>query len=134
MEERIPRGAECHRHLLQKSRGNPQISVGDMIIVHDEGLPRSFWKLGRIKDLIVGKDGRARGATVSIAGKNRRFTSLNRPLQLLYPLEIHHHPDVKKLKSLRQRMILRTNPVLNHGLNAPLHGKVKRSEDNGSMS
>jgi hypothetical protein len=54
-----------------------------MVIVHEEGLPRSFWKLGRIQDLIVGRDGRTRGATVRIAGKNQRFTSLNCPLQLL---------------------------------------------------
>ena len=76
---------ESHRNLLKKSHGKPQVSVGDMVIVHEESLPRSFWKLGQIKSLIVGKDGRTRGATVRVAGKNQRFTSLNRPLQLLYP-------------------------------------------------
>ena len=86
---------ESHRHLLKKTHGNPQVSVGDIVIIHDENLPRSFWKLGRIQDLIVGKDGQTRGATVSIAGKNRRFTSLNRPLQLLYPLEINHPPNLE---------------------------------------
>ena len=68
--------------------------MGDVVIVHDEGLPRSFWKLGHIQDLIVGKDGKIRRATVGIAGKNRCFTSLNRPLQLLYPLEINHSPEL----------------------------------------
>ena len=86
---------ESHRHLLKKTHGNPQVSVGDVVIIHDENLPRSFWKLGRIQDLIIGKDGQTRGATVSIAGKNRRFTSLNRPLQLLYPLEINHPPNLE---------------------------------------
>ena len=83
---------ESHKHLLGKSRGHPQVSVGDMVIVHDDSLPRSFWKLGRVCDLIVGRDGRTRGATVTVAGKDRRLTTLNRPLQLLYPLEIDQPP------------------------------------------
>lgn len=37
-------------------------------------------------------DGQTRGATVSVAGKGRNYTTLNRPLQLLYPLEINHPP------------------------------------------
>ena len=68
--------------------------MGDVVIVHDESLPRSFWRLGHIQDLIIGKDGKTRGATVEIAGKNRNFTSLNRPLQLLYPLEINHSTEL----------------------------------------
>ena len=64
------------------------------MIVHEESLRRSFWKLGRIKSLIVGKDGRTRGATVRVAGKNQRFTSLNQPLQLLYPLEVFHSTEL----------------------------------------
>ena len=87
---------ESHKHLLGKSRGNPQISVGDMVIVHDDSLPRSFWKLGRVRDLIVGRDGRTRGATVTVANKERRLTTLNRPLQLLYPLEIDHPPACRR--------------------------------------
>ena len=78
---------ESHRHLLKKSRGKPQVSVGDVVIVHEEGLARGFWKLGRIQSLMIGQDGKTRGATIRLAAKNRS-TSLNRPLRLLYPLEI----------------------------------------------
>ena len=38
-----------HKHLLGKSHGTPQVSVCDIIIVHDKGLPRSFWKLGSVQ-------------------------------------------------------------------------------------
>jgi hypothetical protein len=65
-----------------------------MVIVHEEGLPHRFWKLGHIKYLIVGRDGNTWGTIVRIAGKNQRFTSLNRPLQLLYPLLIDHSTDL----------------------------------------
>ena len=76
---------ESHKQLLKKAQGNPQVSVGDVVIVYEKGLPRGFWKLGRIKRLIVERDGQTRGATVEIAGKK---LPLNRPLRLLYPLEI----------------------------------------------
>ena len=33
---------ESHRYLLKKSRGDPRISVGDMVIVHEESLPHGF--------------------------------------------------------------------------------------------
>ena len=86
---------ESHKHLLKKSQGNPQISVGDVVVVHEEDLPRGFWKLGHIQDLIIGKDGKPRGAAVGIASQNRQFTSLNRLLQLLYPLKLHQSPEIE---------------------------------------
>ena len=64
--------------------------VGDVVIVHNESLPRGFWKLGHIQNLTVGKNGEARGAAVRFAGKNHRFTTLNQRLRLLYPLEMNH--------------------------------------------
>ena len=67
-----------------------------MVIVHEEGLPRSFWRLGCVESLIVGRDGKTRGATVRITGKNQRLASLNRPLQLLYPLEVDHSTDLRE--------------------------------------
>ena len=36
-----------------------------------------------------------RGATVSVASKGRSHVTLNKPLQLLYPLETNHPPDPK---------------------------------------
>ena len=40
--------------------------------------------------LITGKDGHIRGAVLKLPTKNGQFTSLQRPLHLLYPLEIKH--------------------------------------------
>ena len=58
---------ETHRH-LGKAHGSPQVSIGDMVIVCEEGLPQSFWKLGRIQHLITGKDGITWVATVRVEG------------------------------------------------------------------
>ena len=91
---------------------NPTSRFGDIVIIHDEGLPRGFWKLGRVQRLIVGNDGQTRGATVSVASENRRFTSLNRPLQLLYPLEINH-PTVPEILQ-HPRKVMEIHPTLKH--------------------
>ena len=78
---------ESHRY----SRGhlNPShVSVGDIVIVHSTKQPRGFWKLGRIKELLIGRDGEVRGAVLRVASKGLQATVLQRPIQLLYPLEV----------------------------------------------
>ncbi len=55
------------------------------MIVYNEHLPRGLWKLGRIQELMKGRDGQFRGATVKMATRGRL---LHRPIQLLYPLEV----------------------------------------------
>jgi len=45
---------------------HPSLSVGEVVIVHDEHLPRGLWKLGRIQEVMKGRDGQIRGATVKL--------------------------------------------------------------------
>ena len=66
------------------------MNKGDIVIVHDDTLPRGHWKLGKIQEVYVGKDGLPRSALVKLATRDRQHTLLKRPLQLLYPLEVHH--------------------------------------------
>ncbi|XP_011404755.1 PREDICTED: uncharacterized protein LOC105313216 [Amphimedon queenslandica] len=73
---------EAHRY-SKGSRNSSIPTVGDIVLVHDEDKPRGFWKLSRIMELIVGSDGKIRGAIVRIGNKR-----LRRPLQKLYPLEV----------------------------------------------
>ncbi len=76
-----------HRKLQEKSC----VEIGDIMLVHDENHPRSFWRIGRIRDLVTSKegDGNSRGAVVQVMSKKGRTTTLRRPLQLLYTLEIN---------------------------------------------
>ena len=46
-----------------------------------------------MESLIQGADGLIRGATIRIHSSDKRSTLLRRPLQLLYPLEVHHCCD-----------------------------------------
>ena len=59
------------------------------MVVHNESLPRGLWKLGRIQEIITGRDGKIRGAIVKVASQNRQHPLLRRPIQVLYPLEVH---------------------------------------------
>ena len=60
------------------------ISVGYVVVVHDDSLPRGFWKLGLVKELFKGKDGVTRGALVRLAPKDGRQSLLHQPIQRLY--------------------------------------------------
>ena len=82
---------DSHRHTGKTSNATP-VGVGDVVLVHDEGHPRGFWKLARIKSLVIGKDGRARGAVLRVASTGNQESLLQRPLQRLYPLEIRNPP------------------------------------------
>lgn len=75
---------EVHYHASHKAAG----TVGEVVIVHDEQLPRGLWKLGRIQETIRGRDGEVRGAVVKMAKRHAQQEVLRRPIQLLYPLEV----------------------------------------------
>ena len=65
------------------------MSVGDLVLVHDETHPRSYWKMGKVERLLMNKDGQSRGAEVRVQGRGSSGGGrLRRPLQLLYPLEV----------------------------------------------
>ena len=78
---------------------NSHISVGDIVIIKDEQLPRGQWKLGVVQTLLTGQDGQTRAATVKLASSGRQHPLLRRPIQLLYPLEIHRETPVSEPSS-----------------------------------
>ena len=70
-----------------KNASLPPVRINDVVVLHDQGTSqRAFWKLARIKDLIKGRGGKVRGARVLVTGKK---TLIERPLQELFPLEVH---------------------------------------------
>ena len=77
---------EAHRYGKKGTAISP-ISVGSIVLVHDEK-PRRFWRLAKVNQLLTGKDGLVRGAVVKVTSGKDKFTELQRPLQLLYPLEV----------------------------------------------
>ena len=61
---------------------NEEPQVGDVVLVKDD-LPHGNWKIGRICELRTSQDGQIRSGRVLLPNKK----TLNRPLNLLYPIE-----------------------------------------------
>ena len=61
--------------------------VGDVVVIHEDSKKRALWKLGRVVELLKGKDGVVRGAKVKTDSKYSGGV-IERPLQKLFPLEM----------------------------------------------
>ena len=58
-------------------------SIGEIVLVRDENLPRGRWKLAVVIQTHTNKDGLVRSATVRLPSGKR----VRRPMSLLYPLQ-----------------------------------------------
>ena len=63
-----------------------------MVVIHEDSKKRVLWKLGRVVELLKGKDDVVRGARVKT---NSRYSSgvIERPLQKLFPLEMSNENE-----------------------------------------
>ena len=57
------------------------------MLIHEDNQLRSLWRLGRIKEVIIGSDGQVRGTTLTVVTNGKQST-LRRPISCLYPLEL----------------------------------------------
>ncbi|MEM7375619.1 MAG: hypothetical protein AAF587_43910, partial [Bacteroidota bacterium] len=71
-------------HKPRRNRIDRAPTVGEVVIVKDEGVPRGAWKLARILKLIESKDKKIRAAEVQLSNG----IHLNRAINFLIPLEI----------------------------------------------
>ena len=77
-----------------------QIAENDVVILHDENLPQSQWRLGRMEKLIRGDRDIVRGAVVKVVGKTGMPSRLNHPVSKLFPLEVTHKDTEGKIDIL----------------------------------
>ncbi|XP_048580704.1 uncharacterized protein LOC116619237 isoform X2 [Nematostella vectensis] len=71
------------RHRAKAGAPDTKPTIGEVVIVKSEEKNRGKWQLGIVSSLITSKDGEVRGAKLR-AGKSY----IERPVQLLYPLEL----------------------------------------------
>ena len=105
---------ESHK-IFYRNKHQPEPSVNDIVLVYEEHLPRSMWRLGRILELIKGHDDRVRGAIV----RSQNNSDLRRPVNKLYPIETMQMNDdgVQKDDMLNENKRHR---------NARIVGEIKR--------
>ena len=76
------------------------IQKDDLVCVQEEGVKRGKWKLGKVNEVIKGKDGVIRGANIEVITKGGNKGLVTRPIQKLSPLEFSnykaHYPSQKK--------------------------------------
>ena len=87
---------EYHLSLQEHHKGIPNvqresvIKTGDIVCIHDDSVPRSFWRLGRVKELVRGSDGQVKGAAIKLGDKGKRSSIIRHPIQKLSCLR---HPE-----------------------------------------
>lgn len=110
---------EMHCCQIKRRSHAPKISVGDVVIIHNDQ-PRAMWKLGIVEELLVGADGESRAAVLRVSGQKR----LQRPVQRLYPIEM----AVKTPENLSESEP-NTTTEQNHELNCepPVRRQLRRA-------
>lgn len=87
-----------------KEKKLPDFHVGDVVLIGSDDKKRILWPMGRILELIQGRDGQIR-----IAKLKTQHGIWTRPLQRLYSLEVSTRdvPDVKKVKQISSQDAVR---------------------------
>lgn len=77
------------------------LQVGDVVLIGADGKKRLDWPMGRIMEFLPGKDGKVRLARVKTAS-----STVLRPLQRLYPLEVSSELEVESfLPRVNERVV-----------------------------
>ena len=66
-----------------KQKHSSKIEVNDIVVIYEDKQPRHLWKIGRVMEVIGGRDGRIRGAEVKVA---KSGAIIKRPINRLYPI------------------------------------------------
>ena len=82
-------GLREFHHCGAKGGQDKEIKIGDVVLIHDDSMKRSSWRLGEVTEMIESGDGRTRGAVLRVTSKKGKHLKLRRPIQKLYPLEVN---------------------------------------------
>ena len=67
---------DAHRGSAKASTGE-KIKIDDIVVVHSDDKKRGFWDLGRIEDIIKGRDGKIRSALVRVYTGNQEVETIS---------------------------------------------------------
>ena len=59
---------EHHRYICKKSSStSPAVQFGDVVCAKEDNIKRNMWKLGKVEELIIGKNSVVKGAVIRIS-------------------------------------------------------------------
>ena len=110
----------------QGNNKKPNIEPGDIVLLKNDQTKHCFWKMGKVVEMLPGRDGNIRAAKVKVPSA-RGTTVLSRPLQLLIPLEIRSQveidpPGMPPAVTNKEQADTRTRP------NAAVIGEILRKD------
>ena len=66
--------------MKHREASRPQIKVGDVVLLLDDGTKRSFWKLAVVNELIQGNDDKVRAAVIKVGSDKSPAKLLKRSI------------------------------------------------------
>ena len=91
-------------------RGATVITVGEVVVIGEDVVPRHKWRLGIVVELIKSNDGLVSGAKVKV-GKTRNV--IRRPVNYLYPTEVRAaeklHCNIRNVSKMKKKDVGNNN-------------------------
>jgi hypothetical protein len=81
---------EYHR---PRERKGQTVKKGDIVVIQEDNVKRLNWNIGRVEELLKGRDGNTRAVVLRTVSKGGEVILLNRPIQKLYPLELRSESE-----------------------------------------
>nr|CAD2183293.1 unnamed protein product [Meloidogyne enterolobii] len=89
------------KHSQKVAKRNYSPTIGEIVLVQDKNIPKNYWQMGKIVELVKSKDGLIRSAKIKSKGK-----ILTRAIALLYPLELFAETENKEKEFKNEEKIL----------------------------
>ena len=95
------------RRNSRRSGENPQMAVGDVVLIQNDSTKRVLWKLAIMKELIAGSDDKIRAAVVQVADSGNCSRGVSRIyLQSRWNQTLMHCRNLRVQFSLNKETIL----------------------------
>jgi hypothetical protein len=79
---------------VKSNNDNKDDKPNRKLIKDDKPAPHTQWRIGRVLELVRGRDGQVRGARLKVLSKAGKQSSVHRPVQRLIPFEIREKSTV----------------------------------------
>ncbi len=84
---------QLHEYHRPRERKGQTVKKGDVVVIQEDNVKRLNWNIGRVEELLKGRDGNTRAVVLRTVSKDGEVILLNRPIQKLYPLELRSESE-----------------------------------------